>query len=301
MRYQKGARLALVTALISGIAIFFNGLAVKAAGDGLIFTTVKNLGVGLLIGLWLGVRGAEWKKIGKKDWGRLILIAVIGGGLAFYLFFQGLMLAESAKAALLHKSLIFWIGLWAVPVLKEKISLKQWIGLGFIFGSNLIIGGIGEWSWGVGEWMILGATILWAAENVMAKVVLKKVEADVVAGIRMIFGSGLLMLGAGMSGKLGLITRLNGEQWGLMLISMGLLFGYVMSWYRALRIAPVTLAATVLSLGAVISNILSAIFITHRLPIGLIYQTILLLAGVGIFSREVRKNARNVKVRQVCV
>jgi len=290
MKYKQGIKLALVTALISGVAVFFNRFAVKAVGDALVFTTIKNLGVGLVVALWLGTRQIEWKKISKRDWVKLGLIGIIGGSLPFYLFFKGLMIADSANAALIHKLLVFMVALWAVPVLKERVSLKQLGALGLIFSSNLVIGGLGRWQWGAGEWMILGATVLWAIENVMAKIVLKQVQVEVVVGARMILGSMLLVLGVGMSGKIGLVTSLGMREWGLVLMSAGLLFGYVMSWYRALKIAPVTLVATVLSLGAVVSNVLSAIFITHSLNLGLIYQSILLMVGVWFFVIWGRKN-----------
>lgn len=289
MRYQKGISLALVTAVISGVAVFFNRFAVKAVGDPLVFTTVKNLGVGLLIGLWLMGKRIEWKKIAKKDWMKLILIGVIGGSLPFYLFFKGLFLAESARAALLHKTLIFWVALWAVPMLKEKISLKQLGALGLIFGSNFVIGGLGQWSWGVGEWMILGATVLWAVENVIAKIALKQVQVDVVVGARMILGSIILLLATVTTGKLNLIFKLSYTQWGMVMLTIGLLFGYVMSWYRALKLAPATMVATVLSLGAVVTNILSSIFITRNLTIELLGQNVLLVAGAWFFVINVNK------------
>ncbi len=298
---KSGVKLALMTAVISGAAVFFNRFAVKAVGDPLVFTTIKNLGVGVLIGLWLWGKKIEWKKISKRDWVKLGLIGIIGGSLPFYLFFKGLFLAESAKAALLHKTLIFWVALWAVPMLKEKISLKQLGALGLVFSSNFVIGGLGQWQWGAGEMMILGATVLWAIENVIAKITLKKVEADVVVGARMILGSMLLFLATLTTGKLNLIFKLSATQWGMTLLTIVMLFGYVMSWYRALAKAPVTLVATVLSLGAVVTNILSSIFVTHKLPIGIVYQTVLLVAGTWFFSLEVRKNARNAKVRQVRV
>lgn len=286
MKYQKGIKLAMITALISGVAVFFNRFAVKAVGDPLVFTTVKNLGVGLVAGLWLLNKKTKWGEITKKDWLKLVAIGVIGGSLPFYLFFKGLMIAESARAALLHKTLIFWVAMWAVPVLKEKISLKQLGALGLIFGSNFVIGGLGQWSWGIGEWMILGATILWAIENVIAKIALKQVQVDVVVGARMILGSVLLLLATVTTGKLNLIFKLSGAQWGMVLVTVGLLTGYVVSWYRALKIAPVTLVASVLSLGAVVTNVLSSIFITHKLSVGIVYQTILLAAGVWFFVKN---------------
>ena len=289
MNLEKGIKLSLITALFSGVAVFFNKLVVGAVGDALVFTTLKNLGVALVIGGVLMRKRIEWKKIEKRDWLKLGVIGVIGGSLPFYLFFKGLMLANSAQAALIHKSLVLWVAMWAVPVLKEKVSLKQWGGLGLVLLSNLVIGGLGKWQWGMGEMMILGATMLWAVENIIAKQVLRKVEAEVVMGARMILGSILLLLATGLSGKLGLVSRLSVGQWGLMLVTVGLLSGYVMSWYRALKVAPVTLVAVVLSLGSVITNVLSGIFITRVLPIELIYQGILLVGGLWFFGKEVRR------------
>jgi len=223
----------------------------------------------------------------KANWPVLLAIGVIGGSLPFYLFFQGLTLTNAVTGALIHKTLIFWVALWALPFLKEKISLKQWLALGVIFGSNLVIGGLPQLQWGKGEWMILAATILWAVENIIAKITLKRVAVDVVVGARMILGSLILLLAVVAGGKLELIFKLNSTQWLMTLASIGLLTGYVMTWYRALKLAPVTLVATVLTLATIITNILSGIFITHSLRIELIYQTILLVAGSWFFVKEV--------------
>jgi len=294
MNLEKGIKLSLITAMFSGVAVFFNKLVVGAVGDALVFTTLKNLGVGVVMGGILLRQKIEWRQIKRQDWGRLIAIGVIGGSLPFYLFFKGLMLANSAQAALIHKSLVLWVAMWAVPMLKEKVSLKQWGGLGLVLLSNLVIGGLGKWQWGMGEMMILGATMLWAVENIIAKQVLRKVEAEVVMGARMILGSILLLIAISLSGKMGLIKSLSLGQWGLMLMTMGLLSGYMMSWYRALKVAPVTLVAIILSLGSVITNVLSGIFITRNLPIELIYQSILLLGGMWFFGKEVRRGNEGV-------
>jgi len=302
MNLEKGIKLSLMTAMFSGMAVFFNSLVVKAVGDPLVFTTLKNLGVAVVLGVILGRRSLKkeinWRELRRSDWLKLVVIGVIGGSLPFYLFFKGLMLASSVQAALIHKSLVLWVGLWAVPMLKEKVTVKQLGALGLIMGSNLVMGGWGKWSWGVGETMILGATILWAVENVVAKLVLRRVEADVVIGARMILGSGLLLGATVLSGKMGLVKGLSLGQWGLTIVTVGLLTGYVMSWYRALKYAPVTLVATVLGLGAVVTNVLSGIFITRSLPIELVYQGILLVGGSWFFGVEVRRlNAGNAEMR----
>jgi len=141
MRYAKGFKLALITAGFSGMAVFLNSLTVKAVGDALVFTTVKNLGVAVIIGAILLRQKIDWRAV-KADWWPLLAIGIIGGSLPFYLFFQGLTLSSAATGALIHKTLIFWVALWAIPILKEKINTKQWLALGLIFGSNFIIGGL---------------------------------------------------------------------------------------------------------------------------------------------------------------
>ena len=88
MRYAKGFRLALITAGFSGAAVFLNSLTVKAVGDALVFTTVKNLGVALILAGILSRSRIDWGEV-KNQWRRLVLIGIIGGSLPFYLFFQG--------------------------------------------------------------------------------------------------------------------------------------------------------------------------------------------------------------------
>ena len=298
MRYAKGFKLALITAGFSGIAVFLNSLTVKAVGDALVFTTVKNLGVGLIL-VWVLVRKkVNWLEV-KQNWKQLGLIGLIGGALPFYLFFKGLLLVNPMQASLIHKTLVLWIGLLGFGILKERLSLKQGLALMGIFGVNALMGGFSGWRWGRGEIMILGATILWAVENIVAKQVLKNVTAELVAGARMIIGSLILLLVTVGSGKLGLIFNLNGWQWGMTLVSIGLLFGYVMSWYKALKLAPVSLVGTVLAGGSLITSGLNAVFITQSLSIELIYQVLLFGTFCYIFVKEAGKDERFTKVQPV--
>ena len=86
--------------------------------------------------------------------------------------------------------------------------------------------------------------------------------------------------------KLILITRLNPSQVLPIGGSVLLLTGYVYFWFKALKFAPATIVTSVLILATPITNILSAIFITHNLPkmqlinivttfIGLLFITLL--------------------------
>ena len=186
--------LALSTAIFSGFANFVNKMAMKGVGDPVFFTTLKNSVVAIfLIGIIIFFK--KWKEIKglrKDQLFKLTLIGIIGGSLPFILFFVGLTKIPAINAALIHKTLFIWIALLAIPFLKEKFTNLQWLGVGLIFSANFVIGGFNGFEYGLGELMVLGATMLWAVENIIAKITLRDVSSSVVAGSRMIFGSVIL-------------------------------------------------------------------------------------------------------------
>ena len=129
-RHARGLMWAVVTALISGVAVFANGLVVKGI-DPLVHTTVKNAMVGLMI-VGVLIATAEWKRLrglDRKQWLKLMAIAVVGGSVSFALFFTGLKMIGGAQGAMIHKTLIVWVALLAVPLLGEKVSAKMAVAI----------------------------------------------------------------------------------------------------------------------------------------------------------------------------
>ncbi|MBN1168926.1 DMT family transporter [Candidatus Woesebacteria bacterium] len=285
----KGIQLSLVTAFISGFSIFINKFAVGSITPPLVFTTVKNLGVGLFIISFLLLSG-RWKlikKLNKKEILNLLLIGIFGGSVPFYLFFAGLSRIPAINAALIHKTLVFWVALLALPTLKEKLTKTQILAIMLLFSSNLIVGGFKGFEYSVGELLVLGATILWALENVLAKKTLKTIHPDIVTAARMGLGSIILLIASVILAPEGLTqaAKLDNSQLFWIVITMISLLGYVASWYRALKLAPVTTVATVLVSSTLVTNILSAIFITHVFNSTLVIQTALVTTGIWFFIK----------------
>jgi drug/metabolite transporter (DMT)-like permease len=283
----KGVYLALITTFVSGFSIFLNKFAVGAIMPPLAFTSVRNAYVGLLIVGLILILG-KWRKIrevSKKDSVYLILIGLIGGTLPFYLFFTGITLIPAINAALIHKTLILWVALLAIPLLKERMSRPQIIGIILLFGGNLIVGGFSGFEFSRGELFVLLATMLWAVENIIAKKVLPRVDPDIVTASRMGFGS-LVLLGATaimVPGGLAGAFSLTSTQWIWMMVSVFMLLAYVTSWYRALKIAPATTVASVLVGSTLITNVLSAIFITQTWTMVSTVQAVLIISGIMLF------------------
>jgi len=274
--------LAIVTAVISGFSNFLNKIAVTAIKDPVFFTTLKNSIVAIfIIGIILIFK--KWREVtrlDKKHLLKLFLIGIIGGSLPFALFFTGLAKTSAINAALIHKTLFIWVLLLAIPILKERLSAIQWLGVSAIFAANLIVGGFIGFNYNSGELMILAATILWAIENVIAKIALKDISALIVAGARMAVGSLILLGFVFVRGGAPAIFALNPEQWLWTLIPAILLMGYVTTWYTALKYAPATYVATLLVPATLVTNVLSAIFITHSFALPQIVSAGLFALGI---------------------
>jgi drug/metabolite transporter (DMT)-like permease len=255
-----GIALALVTAAVSGVSIFVNSYAVKQIADPALFTTLKNgIAAAVLLVLALTVvRRTDLERIERRDWLGVAVVGVVGGGIAFLLFFTGLALASAPSAAFIHKTLFVWVALLAVPILGERLGLLQIGALGTLIGAQLLIAPPAGVTWGAGETMIAAATLLWAVEVVLARRLLARVPSSVLSVGRL--GVGLIVLAGylALTGRLPLLTGLSATHWAWATFTGLLLAGYVASWFGALSRAPATVVTSVLVLGAPITAALAA-------------------------------------------
>ncbi|MGE5041312.1 MAG: DMT family transporter [Candidatus Levyibacteriota bacterium] len=292
-KVTKGIYLALCTAFISGVSNFVNKIAVSLVKPPLVFTAEKNLYVGLaIVGLLIfSWKFKEIKKLSGRDVLYLTLIGIIGGSIPFYLFFTGLSMIPAVNGAIIHKTLFIWVAILTIPLLKEKVSKLQILGVALLFFANFFIGGFIKFQFSAGELLVLSATLLWAVENILAKKILPHVDADIVVAARMGLGSIILMAAAFILAPAATMKgfNLSEVQWTWMAITVALLLGYTMTWYRALKLAPATTVASVLVSATLITNILSAIFITHAWDITMGIQILLTTLGIGLFWLSSRK------------
>jgi drug/metabolite transporter (DMT)-like permease len=275
---QTGVMLAIATALISGFAVFINGYGVRAwVAEGVAspttYTTFKNLiaalallGVGLIATRRHSSKGLT-RPASTKQWLGLGAVAVIGGSVAFALFFEGLARASSVQAAFLHKTLLIWVGILAVGFLHEKVKPIHIAAVCLlVWGQFVLVGGLGGFSFGIGEAMIFGATLLWSVEIVIAKRLLSSLSSTTVAVARMAGGAALLVMWGWLGGGFGAMGALALTQIGWVLVTGLVLAGYVGTWYAALARAPALDVTAVLVGGAVITAVLRYVFNGTQLP-----------------------------------
>jgi drug/metabolite transporter (DMT)-like permease len=259
-----GMALALGTAVVSGVAVFLNAQAVRAVGDPVVFTTLKNgVAAVLLVGLALGAtrRSAPGPRLPatRRGWLGLLSLGVIGGSVPFVLFFTGLADASGPAAAVIHKTLFAWVALLAVLFLRERLGGLQIAALAVLLGAQLLIQPPNGVLLGGGELLIAIATACWAVETIVARRLLGSLRSPVAGAARMGIGLVLLVGWLALTGRLGGITGLGAEQWAWVLGTGALLSAYVASWYAALRRAPASTVTAVLTVGAPITGVLQAI------------------------------------------
>jgi drug/metabolite transporter (DMT)-like permease len=270
------------------MSIFVNGHAVKHFSDATVYTTAKNaVAGGLLLILVLTTQrstaGApSTAPMTRKHWFALVCVAVIGGSVPFVLFFEGLARAEATQAAFIQKTLVVWVAVLAVPLLKERFRAPHALAVVLLLvGQAWIAGRAGKIAFGSGEAMILGATLLWSCEVVYVKHLLAALTPRTLAAARMGIGTALLMGWVAVSGKTGQLAGLDFQQWRWVVFTGLLLTAYVATWYAALARAQAVDVTAVLVFGAVVTALLSGA--ADGTPIN-VTGTILVAAGSALVA-----------------
>jgi len=261
---RRGIALAFVAAAVSGVAVFVNGYGVRAVPDATVYTTAKNLvAAAVLVGVAsVLVRPSRHSeappRLRPAQLAGLSAIAVVGGSVPFVLFFEGLARASSSQAAFVHKTLVIWVAALAVPLLGERLRALQVAAIAtLVVGQAVLAGGLAGFRFGGGEWLILGATVLWSVEVVLAKRLLRDTPARLIAVVRMAAGAALLTVWVVVSGRWSGLAGLDGEGWTWAALTGLILAGYVALWFSALALAPAVDVTAVLVVAAVVTGVLN--------------------------------------------
>jgi drug/metabolite transporter (DMT)-like permease len=255
--------LALGTALVSGVSVWVNASGVREFGDAGTYTTAKNLvAASVLVTIVLAGRGTGARLTrpqGRRQWLGLAVVGVVGGSVPFVLFFEGLARAGSTQAAFLHKTLVLWVALLAVALLHERLQWGHWLAIAaLLIGQAGVQGGL-PGALGGPELLILGATLLWSVEVVVAKRLLSSLSSWTVGVARMTVGSVVLVGWLAVRGDLGALGSLSRTQVGWVLLTGLLLSAYVATWLAALARAQAVDVTAVLVLAAPVTAVLQAV------------------------------------------
>jgi drug/metabolite transporter (DMT)-like permease len=265
---NRGLVLALGTAVISGVSIWVNSSGLATFANATAYTTAKNVAAAVVIGaVFLAARRARGagavsltRPTQHRQWWGLTYVAILGGAVPFLLFFGGLASTASTQAAFLHKTLIVWVALLAIPLLKERLTLWHGAAIVLLLLGQFGLTGAVSLAPDLGIVMIGAATLMWSVEVVATKRLLVGVTPWTVSLVRMGGGSVALLAWAAATGAAGDVVPRTSAQWAWVLLTGVLLAGYVLTWHQALWRAPAVDVTAVLVLGAVITALLAGVF-----------------------------------------
>jgi drug/metabolite transporter (DMT)-like permease len=128
------------------------------------------------------------------------------------------------------------------------------------------------------------ATLLWAVETILAKKLLAGVTARTAALGRMGLGAMVMWLFLNLTGRAGTTLALTTTQWVWVAITSAFLLAYVWTWYSALKAAPASLVTSVLTLGAVITVVVTIVVEDQATSAPQLVAMALMVLGAAAFA-----------------
>ncbi|MFA6330324.1 MAG: DMT family transporter [Candidatus Micrarchaeia archaeon] len=285
---KKGIALALAAALVSGVSVFVNSVGVSGQ-DPFAYTILKNAFAGVLFAAALLVLGnyKDVLALSRKQLAKLSLITIVGGSVPFLMFFYGLSILGGPAGSFLYRFLFVFAAIFAGVALKERIDYKFAAGAGLAILGNFILLGSGKLSLGLGEALVLGATVLWAVEWTLTKKFIAEIPGRVIATSRMLAGSIAMVVILFAIGKADSVSALlsfapSTLLWGAAVGT--LLFLYLSAWYSALSRISVTKATAILALAGPITTLLGAAFAGSAVSLNTAFGFVLLCAGALLIA-----------------
>jgi drug/metabolite transporter (DMT)-like permease len=282
-----GVLLVLATAFISGLSTFVNFYAVKGTNSDA-FVTVRNVMVAaaFLPVAFFATRSLRAPSLKAVDWGRLVIIGLIGGAIPFLLFFHGLEIASAAGGAATatfgYRTLFLWATVFGVVFLHEKFHWRVALGAALLLGGSVLMLSLTSPIWTDGTAYVLAATVLWATEYTLSKRTLKDLPSATVALGRMGFGAIFLVGYLSLTTQWGTVVGFSGAQWEWVAISAALLGAFVASFYPGLKRVDVGVASSALVLGFPITWALAVLVQGASFTLAQAAGVLAVVAGVGL-------------------
>jgi drug/metabolite transporter (DMT)-like permease len=281
-----GLLLVLATAFISGVSTFVNVFAVHGTGSDA-FVTVRNVVVAAAfvpVAL-VAMRSLHAPALRPADWGRLVLIGLLGGAIPFLLFFHGLQIATAAggaaSASFGYRTLFLWASVFGIVVLREKFHWRVALGATLLLGGNVLLLSLTSPIWTDGTAFVLAATVLWAAEYTVSKRTLRDLPSATVMLGRMGFGALFLVGYLSFTTQWGTVAGFSGAQWEWVGISAALLGAFVASFYPGLKRVDLGTASSALVLGFPVTWVLAVLVQGSSFTIAQAAGVVAIVAGVG--------------------
>lgn len=229
--------------------------------------------------------GALRVALGPRDWGLVVLLALLGNTLFHALMVTGVHHTSPAHAAVLVAFSPLFAVLLARVLLGEPLGARRLSGIGLALVGVVVIvtrGGAGTASW-LGDLLSLGASLAWALYTVIGKPVLARASPLAVTTWATFLGA-LPLLPLGLPG-------LAEVRWGELSPGRWLLIGYLSAgtialanllWYWALARTATARVVTFSYLIPVLATAIAVAAGQEAFSVSLALGAVAVLGGVAL-------------------
>lgn len=255
---------------------------------------VRGAGAAFFFALALLLTGHPRLQMSREDWGRLILIGVIGVTILNMAVLFGQSMLPASLASLIVTSNPVFTAVISRIVLGEPLTPRKLAGIALAFAGLVVVlrwGGVGSEGFGLGRLggvlILMIAPFSWAIYTVLSKPLLARHSSVHVAAYSTMIGAvGFLPIPIVRSGTLDRIGNMSATGWRAALFAtlISFVFAYIL-WYRGLRMLTASQAAVYIYLVPVF-GLLSAWLVLGEQP-----TMFLLLGGAVILAGVILTNS----------
>jgi drug/metabolite transporter (DMT)-like permease len=245
----------------------------------------------------------EKESLKKDDYVILLIIGLLGGGIAPFLFFEGLKRTTASDASVLEGGELLFTVIIALLFFKEKLTKIGYLGMTItIIGITLIslssnINGQGSWynfNLNFGNILIIFSTLCWGLDNNISKIISKRITntAKIVLVKSLIGGTLLLIISFYLGYKLNI--EINQIPYLLILGIGG--FGLSLFFFiESLRIIGTLKTIVIFSSSAIFGLILSFFILNEKIGIMQVIATTLVILGLYYVNKDELNYLKKIK------
>jgi drug/metabolite transporter (DMT)-like permease len=236
----------------------------------------------------------EKESLKKDDYAILLVIGLLGGGIAPFLFFEGLKRTTASDASVLEGGELLFTVIIALLFFKEKLTKIGYLGMTItIIGITLIslssnINSPNNWynfNFNFGNILIIFSTLCWGLDNNISKIISKRITntAKIVLVKSLIGGTLLLIISFYLGYKLNI--EINQIPYLLILGIGG--FGLSLFFFiESLRIIGTLKTIVIFSSSAIFGLTLSFFILNEKIGIMQLVATTLVILGLYYVNKD---------------
>jgi drug/metabolite transporter (DMT)-like permease len=224
----------------------------------------------------------------------LLLVALIGGSVPYALYFRGLQLSTPVTASLIDHTQFLLVAVFAAVFLRERFGPAVWAALVLLLAGLTLGVTVSAVRLDAGLMFLGGATLLFAADFVLMKYLLRLVTPLTVMAFKMSLGSLLLFAYVAVTGRLETAGGLSLLQWGFVLVTGLILLAFTATSVLGLRSASATAVTAIPAGSPIITTAL--VFLSQRTavaPARWLGLSLVLLAVLAVFILGRRQEERS--------